>query len=106
MKKNLFILLSILVLSSCGEVISSNGNISSSDNSFSSSTTSSNTTSSNSTNSMFEEQEAKSYTEETGVFANHHISGGDTGMQKRETIDYEIRGTYASLRKSEKKGHI
>jgi hypothetical protein len=29
---------------------------------------------------MFEEQEAKSYTEETGVFANHHISGGDTGM--------------------------
>lgn len=55
---------------------------------------------------MFEEQEAKSYTEETGVFANHHISGGDTGMQKRETIDYEIRGTYASLRKSEKKGHI
>lgn len=61
---------------------------------------------SNSTNSMFEEQEAKSYTEETGVFANYHISGGDTGMQKRETIDYEIRGTYASLRKSEKKGHI
>ena len=58
---------------------------------------------SNSTNSMFEEQEAKSYTEETGVFANHHISGGDTGMQKRETIDYEIRATYASLRKSEKK---
>ena len=52
---------------------------------------------------MFEEQEAKSYTEETGVFANYHISGG---MQKRETIDYEIRGTYASLRKSEKKGHI
>ena len=51
MKKNLFILLSILVLSSCGEVISSNGNISSSDNSFSSSTTTSNTTSSNSTNS-------------------------------------------------------
>lgn len=40
---------------------------------------------------MFEEQEAKSYTEETGVFANYHISGGDTGMQKRETIDYEIR---------------
>lgn len=59
---------------------------------------------SNSTNSMFEEQEAKSYTEETGVFANYHISGGDTGMQKRETIDYEIRGTYASLRKSEKRG--
>ena len=58
---------------------------------------------SNSTNSMFEEQEAKSYTEETGVFANHHISGGDTGIQKRETIDYEIRATYASLRKSEKK---
>ena len=52
---------------------------------------------------MFEEQEAKSYTEETGVFANHHISGGDTGIQKRETIDYEIRATYASLRKSEKK---
>ena len=52
---------------------------------------------------MFDEQEAKSYTEETGVFANHHISGGDTGIQKRETIDYEIRATYASLRKSEKK---
>ena len=30
---------------------------------------------SNSTNSMFEEQEAKSYTEETGVFANYHIWG-------------------------------
>lgn len=24
-------------------------------------------------------------------------------MQKRETIDYEIRATYASLRKSEKR---
>lgn len=58
---------------------------------------------SNSTNSMFEEQEAKSYTEEAGVLANHDISGGDTGMQKRESIDYKIRGTYASLRKSEKK---
>mgnify|MGYP004598455695 CR=1 FL=1 len=58
---------------------------------------------SNSTNSMLEEQEAKSYIEETGVFANHHISGGGTGIQKRETIDYEIRATYASLRKSEKK---
>ena len=52
---------------------------------------------------MFEEQEAKSYTEEAGVLANHDISGGDTGMQKRESIDYKIRGTYASLRKSEKK---
>ena len=31
------------------------------------------------------------------------ISGGNTGMQKRESIDYKIRGTYASLRKSEKK---
>ena len=31
------------------------------------------------------------------------ISGGNTGMQKRESIDYKIRGTYASLRKSEKR---